>query len=61
MKHLIDWNKINKKVFKEKLLRNEIDIKESSYYFNLIIIVIIFIGLMFLFQKYKEKKDLCNR
>jgi hypothetical protein len=56
MKHLIDWNKIKKKIFKEKLLRDEIDIKESSYYFNLIIIIILIIGLMFLFQKYIEKK-----
>jgi hypothetical protein len=57
MKHLIDWDKIKKKIFKEKLLRKEIDIKESSYYFNLIIIIILIIGLMFLFQKYIEKKN----
>jgi len=56
MKHLIDWNKIKKKVFKEKLLINEMDIKECSYYFNLLIIIVLIIGLMFLFQKYIEKK-----
>ena len=55
MKHLINWEKIKNKVFKEKSLRNKIDIEESSYYFNLIIIIILIIGFMFLFQKYIEK------
>jgi hypothetical protein len=57
MRHLIDWDKMSRRIFKENTLRNRKDMIESSYYFNLIMIFILIIGAMFLFQKYYERKE----